>query len=585
MGKLKPEPEAEIAPARFRPASQLDFGRYAKSLAKVLECKLQDAQQVLARMYGYADLHELQQALKTESSPGPFSDRAASAELRLARDERTMRCVFDWLAPQKDRYLQNRDALACDLGLFLSPPAHRTAAARVMAYLEDGNGGFTYDGLPFGFSGTIHVRYHWHLPLADEAFRKFEFDARFPFGGRDFVLDPRAQLRRCQNFRAPHIFLNMATKEPDEHIELNYDLLIWSDDDAHRLLQESVDSHIVEHLLSMVDSPDPDDGEVDRALEVLADPRDENIRSCELTRSVPGLREAIPGWRYSLRRQLANYIVHEAPGNGYEGPPEAMVVTSGREEHVMSILLERQFCDLNIVLWRVNATLIQLDAATSQWNPTGCLAGNFVVPFDNEAFSDPEDVKLYFDDSDQNLYEAWLLLLSTYFARAGVTSYKEWVNDEAPGIAQLWPMVAKEHRGKGVTPILLKDFVDAFQEGFATAWDSDWPTWGDLNIGSSDWYEETEYPLPELGVVFVPLDGTGALGLSVWDGDAERPTGQLLRSEGQSLRRMTRGMRNHRRPEDMRKGLAWHLIKSVEDVSSDFVFYDPASVGKTEEDD
>lgn len=60
------------SPIKFVPANAADFKRAAKDLQHAYPLTLQQSQELLARMYGYADLHELQQALGKGHPPGPY---------------------------------------------------------------------------------------------------------------------------------------------------------------------------------------------------------------------------------------------------------------------------------------------------------------------------------------------------------------------------------------------------------------------------------------------------------------------------------------------------------------------------------
>ena len=89
----------------FRPTSWNDFSRYAKSLSSGINLALQKSQELLARAYGYSNLHELQQALKTSAPPGPFDDEHSNnkdhakliADRAYARSERINELVSGYL--------------------------------------------------------------------------------------------------------------------------------------------------------------------------------------------------------------------------------------------------------------------------------------------------------------------------------------------------------------------------------------------------------------------------------------------------------------------------------------------------------
>ena len=62
----------KINKVRFRPTSKKDFSRYARDLSWLIKEPLQKTQGMLARMYGYGSLHELQMNMAKPGEPGPF---------------------------------------------------------------------------------------------------------------------------------------------------------------------------------------------------------------------------------------------------------------------------------------------------------------------------------------------------------------------------------------------------------------------------------------------------------------------------------------------------------------------------------
>jgi hypothetical protein len=123
---------------KFRPASLSDFKDYAKNLAWLTGLPKQKSQEILARIYGYSDLHELHAALKTLGKPGPFQDELApSMDFRewvparfapqASRIDRLVREAVGKLP----KHQHHRFELAPMLGLFTSPAQHRLCTALV----------------------------------------------------------------------------------------------------------------------------------------------------------------------------------------------------------------------------------------------------------------------------------------------------------------------------------------------------------------------------------------------------------------------------------------------------------------------
>jgi hypothetical protein len=153
-------PKAGALP-RFRPASQADFTRYARHLGELLGLKLQPAQQILAKIYGYSDLHELQAVLNTPGEPGPYEDQLdlalpdSLAELLLYDgdhdcprgfleivDERCLRrsqqieaVLRHHLPPPESEVAEQARSVVASAGLFCTPRAHRESMVCVRTAL------------------------------------------------------------------------------------------------------------------------------------------------------------------------------------------------------------------------------------------------------------------------------------------------------------------------------------------------------------------------------------------------------------------------------------------------------------------
>lgn len=132
---------------QFRPVSRDDFSRYAKALSWLIEEPLQKSQQLLARIYGYADVHELYAVLAKPGAPGPFGDDwlgvGHDGRLvvdptidRVGRGKRILELVtatkgLHSLAELSSRYWKSRD-----IGLFERPTRHREEYQRIRLLLE-----------------------------------------------------------------------------------------------------------------------------------------------------------------------------------------------------------------------------------------------------------------------------------------------------------------------------------------------------------------------------------------------------------------------------------------------------------------
>ncbi|KWU26430.1 hypothetical protein AS149_25930 [Burkholderia cenocepacia] len=119
----------------FRLPSFKDFSDYAANAADLLGLPLQSCQDWLARLYGYASLHELRKAHAAKGAFGPFAGEEEGlsdsfASHIAARQQRLDNAVPELLTQG------TRAALLCPavkyMGLFLRPKRHRARAKRVL---------------------------------------------------------------------------------------------------------------------------------------------------------------------------------------------------------------------------------------------------------------------------------------------------------------------------------------------------------------------------------------------------------------------------------------------------------------------
>lgn len=129
---------------RFRPTSWADFKTYAGNLAWLLEIPAGRAQELLARIYGYADSHEVQAELKKPGDFG-FVDPGAFPGSRLSEaNTRALLLVAKELGLTLQT-LTDRGWRARDCGLFGTPGQHRAAVRRIKQLVQAIEGDLTID--------------------------------------------------------------------------------------------------------------------------------------------------------------------------------------------------------------------------------------------------------------------------------------------------------------------------------------------------------------------------------------------------------------------------------------------------------
>lgn len=127
------------ASIRFRPANQQDFSNFAKDLSWLLEEPLQKSQELLARIYGYSDLHEIQQEWGKNNVPGPYDEDLPLSGFDLntkwVRDKRMLGLIAGAKKFQLEG-LPTRYSDAREIGLFATPGTHRMAFRRIKGKYE-----------------------------------------------------------------------------------------------------------------------------------------------------------------------------------------------------------------------------------------------------------------------------------------------------------------------------------------------------------------------------------------------------------------------------------------------------------------
>jgi hypothetical protein len=121
---------------RFRPQSKKAFSQCTRHLSWLVKLPYQRTMEMLARIYGYADYHELQKDLsKTEKLAGPYDDGRVDGVISSERQsdylpdvsgrrDRVLRFVAEYKGVAIEN-LSSRDREAVNIGLFKFPPRHR----------------------------------------------------------------------------------------------------------------------------------------------------------------------------------------------------------------------------------------------------------------------------------------------------------------------------------------------------------------------------------------------------------------------------------------------------------------------------
>lgn len=123
-----------MADIRFVPASTKDFSLSSKNLSTYLDCQLQVAQELLARIYGFADLHEIQSAIGNVPA-GPYDDELGFDKISIAfeRQSREANIAHSYLADTDQDSIGGGAIDIHSLSLFRRPSLQRAAKRRLAA--------------------------------------------------------------------------------------------------------------------------------------------------------------------------------------------------------------------------------------------------------------------------------------------------------------------------------------------------------------------------------------------------------------------------------------------------------------------
>jgi hypothetical protein len=114
---------------QFRPESASDFSQRSRHLSKWLGLPYQQSQELLARIYGYSNFHELRVQLERPGSPGPFDDSGAELAHGIERPRSDHESRITQLIAQckgiSVSQLTLYDRAVASMGLFQKASQHR----------------------------------------------------------------------------------------------------------------------------------------------------------------------------------------------------------------------------------------------------------------------------------------------------------------------------------------------------------------------------------------------------------------------------------------------------------------------------
>ena len=114
----------------FRPESARDFSQRSRRLSKWLGLPYQRSQELLARIYGYSNFHELRVRLQRPGTPGPFdapdSIVEPTVESRAPDRESRIAHLIAECKGIKECELTARDRAVASMGLFRQAALHRS---------------------------------------------------------------------------------------------------------------------------------------------------------------------------------------------------------------------------------------------------------------------------------------------------------------------------------------------------------------------------------------------------------------------------------------------------------------------------
>lgn len=539
---------------RFRPASQADFSKYAKSVSWLAEISLQQAQEVLSRIYGYEHLHELQQELKRPGEAGPFWNEGpegggdASTELDLLcglpgeRDLRAAAVLRDWrikTTGEPDAEAELRDSLIVELGLTDSAESHRACVKRVRALLEDEESSLDERGFPCGFWAWL-ARMGWdRIPRIHDsisAIRKVDGPGRlWEYEGQPLEhLDQQRYVARDRSVDALIEFEDeIEVEEPNVEGEFGYyeapgywstmwEALrdVWSRRDRDTWEQNCV-SHVFAGRLVWSNN------EQYLAMHHFVRwPSAKNWRGCGVDVKLEVALEAVAAWRWAWMKDCCHQWRGQQPevlqlrGQTFDETKREWTSERGQ----LDALLQKRnlYENISLELYELVGTMSLPSPDNSKWTAVACVQGWHLVPSKDGYYAD-DDVVEQFLFEHEYLSLGWKVA-QRYRTIRGLENMKDWANsDEGAGIAFVKVVMSPAFNTDVWIGRVCRLVVDSLNEegrSYLTCVDSFWKD--DLSPSRADDLDQDDrMVIGGAGFVVASVPGVRGTGLLIADEDGK----------------------------------------------------------------
>lgn len=559
-------PEKYLGAGRLVPASALEFSRYAKNLAWLVECPLHDAQDLLARCYGFGSVHELQACLpvagNADTPTGPFDSprvrppyfidpqELGSREINrlspLTRREQQLVYLLQRMPDDFSAHLgrrRRRIFAALDGAFFSAPSVHRKKFAEVKKAI------LAMEGTPA--EREAYLECHWppgfwsflegtQLCYVDAQAGLAELKDSSIYYSDDEVMSIADIYHATAAHRAPAVFLEMVGKDPaPEDIVLpQYDFDIVEMDGFPSVRNSRpglLDIDDYDYWYDAIRANLKDEV----AVELLAELG--RLQPHELVAAPPaGTPEKVVTlarkWRlHQLRQYSEQYLESEYPARYFAGssglrwPTKSVGTEPAGHEATAATLslvdqapaavpyltvrteLEEQSRTYNDMehrqLWKFKALLTR-EVHEEAADVVGYMAGWVVVPASGGFVCDTEtllaDAQFEYDDM---LYQGLSCFVKAYLPFAGHADLLAFSNSGWNTSVAITEIVLREkYKGQGLMPLAFSTFNQIFQDA-AFAYDPPLPI--DANFDLEDDPDPLDIKLdPEIeppGVFMVPV--------------------------------------------------------------------------------
>ncbi len=551
-------PNPHSGAGRLIPASALEFSRYTKNLAWLLEAPLHFAQKVLVACYGFSDVHELKATIPApgeDAKPtGPFDEprerpsffpkdleNRTYVENRLcrftARELRLLEISENVLhrREEKEGRLRRRHYAVLDAGFFSVPSVHRKRFAEVKA------GILAMEGTAEERERYLEVNWppaFWSYLEATQLLRvdaqglselkdsSTYFDEKYVMSIADMFHDTAAH-------RAPAIFLAMVGDDPEALDEVLPDYAgyedvcevppsivngrtglfdvsewdSWSEALAHRL-PEGVSEELSSKLFDMRPyeiAVSPPNGTPSNVLTLARKWRLHQLRSLS---------------RLYVDSEFVNRRVSRASDMFWPGSPGNTVTQTSEfvltiSRNAPSLMLYSEFAErsrtdeteYNRQFWSFK-TLLTRTAPNEEEDVVGYMAGWLIVLATDRFVCDSDMLLEDVGYHEPMLAEGVEAFLKSYLPFNGFNDLLTFVNSRWHSSVAITEIVLRDkYKKEGLAPLAFTGFSGAHQNApFTDVYDG-WLEFADFDVASDEDIGERE---PDVyidapGVFMVPV--------------------------------------------------------------------------------